>query len=134
MKASPSVLLGLGPSLRAEADVRAPLEQWVRACGYEPRFTAEAEEAESWLCDGRQDFAASFLDAEMGRSAGRVTWRVVRAWVGNSLVLVVRERRTDLWFEALRAGVCTVLSCPPEEATVRAALRAAVEPEFGWDA
>lgn len=129
MEAHPSVLVGLRPELGDDHDLRDSLGNWVRACGYQPRFTARAQEAESWLRDEKEAFAASFLDAEMGQVEGRVTWRVVRPWVGRRLVLVVRERRRDLWFEALRAGVGTILSCPPEEATVRAALRAvAVEP------
>ena len=129
MEAHPSVLVGLRPQLGAEAGLRESMDDWVRACGFEPRFTTRAQEAESWLRDEQEAFAASFLDAEMGVGEGRVTWRVVRPLIGRRLVLVVRERRRDLWFEALRAGVGTVLSCPPEEAMVRAALRAvAVEP------
>lgn len=129
MEAHPSVLVGLCPDLGEEHDLQQSLGGWVQACGFQPRFTARADEAESWLRDEREAFAASFLDAEMGLGEGRVTWRVVRSWVGRRLVLVVRERRRDLWFEALRAGVRTVLTCPPEEATVRAALHAvAVEP------
>lgn len=126
MGAPCSVLVGLRPGVGIDAGVQDAMDEWVRACGYEPRFTAEAEEAESWLREERDGFAASFLDADMARPQGEVTWRVVRPWVGRRLVLVMREQRRDLWFEALRAGVGTVLSWPPNDATVRAALRAVV--------
>lgn len=104
--------------------MRGSLEGWVERCGYRPRCTADAREALDWLGEERDTFAASFLDAEMGRDEGELTWRIVRPRVRRRIVLVVRERRRDLWFEALRAGVATVLPFPPEEPMVRAALEA----------
>ena len=110
--------------------MRDRLERWVRGCGYETRFTDDAEEAIAW--SHQETFAASFLDSEMGAREGRPVWRVVRPLVGRRLVLMARGCDKDLWFEALRSGVATVLPLPPEEPMVRAALTA-VTRGTRWD-
>lgn len=108
------------------------MEGWVRRCGYRTRFTDDAHEAISWL--GREDFAATFVDSDMGRAEGEALWRRIRPiapgpYGSCRVVLMARESGRNLWFEALRSGVATVLPFPPHEAMVQAALRAATR---GW--
>ena len=117
MTLHPSVLLSLGDQV-----LRDTLDDWVRGCGYRTRLSADAEETMSWL---REDtFSASFLDSEMEAPAGEAVWRLVRPGPTRRVVLMARERNPDLWFEALRYGVATVLPLPPAEEMVRAALAA----------
>lgn len=117
MTPHPSVLLSL-----RDAALRDELDGWVRGYGYQTCLTADAEETMSWL--SRERFSASFLESEMERSEGEAVWRLVRPDMARRVVLMSRDRNRDLWFEALRHGVATVLPLPPVEAMVRAALTA----------
>lgn len=123
MTADPAVLI----ALRA-GDVRDRLVLWVRGHGFDTDVTEDGGEAVARV-RGRR-FAASFLDSGMATADGGTVWRVVHQIVGRRLVLMARERRNDLWFEALGAGVGTVLPLPPEEAMVRAALEAVAGPDL----
>jgi CheY-like chemotaxis protein len=117
MTSQPEVLIGLRPSVQRER-----LVGWVRGQGYETDVANDGREIVARASARR--FAASFLDASLETPEGGTVWRVVLRIVGRRLVLMAHERTNDLWFEALRAGVGTVLLLPPEEATVHAALRA----------
>ena len=133
MTPHPAVLLGLRVSGSEDRSLRAQMEGWVRRCGYRPRFTDDAHEAISWL--DQEDFAATVVDSDMGRAEGEALWRrippVTRGPQRGScrVVLMARDQGRNLWFEALRSGVVTVLPYPPAEAMVQAALRAATR---GW--
>ena len=59
----------------------------------------------------------------MGRAEVDVVWRRIRPIAQRRVVLMARESGRNLWFEALRTGVATVLPFPPREAMVQAALR-----------
>lgn len=120
MTPSPSVLIGLSVS----DDVGERVAGWVRHLGYEPTVTLGGCETLAWVQE--RAFAASLLDAGLVAEAGEPLWRRVRPIAGRRLVLMVREPRRDLWFEALGTGVGAVLPMPPEESMVRAALDAAV--------
>jgi hypothetical protein len=124
MTPHPAVLIGL-----REREFRDRLEGWVRRLGYDARTTADGSETLAWVREG--SFVASFLDSGLGAPEGETVWRVVRPIVGRRLVLMAWERSNDLWFEALRSGVGTVLPLPPEEPMVRAALAAVARP-FAW--
>ena len=123
MTPHPSVLVGFRDSSARSLEFRDRLGGWVRGCGYEPRFTEDAEEALEWL--RRDAFAVSFLDSEFERARGEPVWRGVQPGVARRVVLMARESRRELMFEALRLGVATVLPLPPVEAMVRAALAVA---------
>jgi DNA-binding response OmpR family regulator len=113
----PAVLIG------TEAlDLGQRIACWVRALGYQVWVTQDGVEAVRTLHHG--PFAASFLDDQLGGTGGESIWRVVRPILGRRLILMARERSNELWFEALRSGVGTVLPLPPEEPMVRAALAA----------
>ena len=142
MTPNPAVLLGLRASGLEDRSLRVRMEGWVRRCGYRTRFTDDAHEAISWL--GQEDFAATFVDSDMGRAEGEALWRRIRPIASGSygsgsggsgpygscrVVLMARESGRNLWFEALRSGVATVLPFPPREAMVQAALQAATR---GW--
>jgi DNA-binding NtrC family response regulator len=122
MTPNPAVLLSLRAQDRGERVLRDHLEDWVQRCGFPTRFTEDAEEAVSWMGEG--PFVASFVDSELQRPGGAAVWRLVRPTAVRRVVLMARERGRDLWFEALRSGVATVLPLPPQEAMVRAALEA----------
>lgn len=122
MTPHPAVLLGLRARERRQSDLRAQLEGWVQRLGYETRFTADADEAISWM--GDEAIAASFFEHDWARAEGQVVWRTLRPTTARRVVLMAPERRRDLWFEALRSGVATVLPLPPRESMVRAALLA----------
>jgi DNA-binding NtrC family response regulator len=119
MTPHPAVLLGLRPR---ERELRAQLEGWVQRLGYQTRFTADADEAIAWM--GDEAIRASFLDCDMERAEGQAIWRTLRPTAARRVVLMAPERRRDLWFEALRSGMATVLPLPPREPMVRAALLA----------
>jgi len=119
----PAVLLGLRVREPAERALGERLAGWVEGLGYEPRPTTDPDQALAWLRTG--EFAASFLDCEMEVAGGPALWRTLRPSRGRRLVLLARERRSELWFEALRAGVAAVLPWPAGEVEVRAALAAA---------
>ena len=127
MTPHPSVLLGLRSADPEDRGLRDRLEHWVGRCGYRTRFTADAHEAISWL--GQEDFAATLVDSDLGRAEGEVLWRKIRPTAQRRVVLMARGGGRNLWFEALRTGVATVLPFPPREAMVQAALRAATQ---GW--
>ena len=125
MTPNPAVLVGL----RAADELEGDLEGWVRGLGFETRLTTSAREVRSWL--GQADeaapsYAATFVDSDLGLAEGEAVWRTLRPAVARRTVLLTRDRRRDLWFEALRAGMATVLTLPLHETTVRAALEAVV--------
>ena len=119
MTPNPAVLV---VGLRTDAESGDALEGWVRGLGFETRFTTHPREARSWL--GQEDYAASFVDSDLGLGEGEAVWRTLRPAVARRTVLLARDRRRDLWFEALRTGVATVLPLPLHESMVRAALKA----------
>ncbi len=130
MTPSSTVLVSLRSRPREGAGLRDELDGMIRRCGYRPHFTRGGRET---LDSVRRDsFVASFLDSGYwGQGSddtelvdGEAVWRVVRRIVGRRLVLMTRAPRNDFWFDALRAGVGTVLPLPPQEPTVRAALQA----------
>jgi DNA-binding NtrC family response regulator len=132
MTPNPAVLLGLRDSGSEDRTLRVQLEDWVRRCGYRTRFTDDAHEAISWLA--QEDFAATVVDSDVGRAEGEALWRRIRPSVRGPqgscrVVLMAREAGRNLWFEALRSGIVTVLPFPPKEAMVQAALLAATR---GW--
>lgn len=120
----PAVLVAVGPDVQADLRVRDDLEGWVRGSGFRPRFAADADQAIAWLRDEREAFAASLLDSGLGVD-GEPTWQRVGPWVGRRLVLLLREERRTLWFEALRSGVGAVVPHPWAPATLAAALAVA---------
>jgi len=122
MVLSRSVFIGT-PSL----EVGAEIAEWVRGWGYEVDLVSDGARAVAALHRGR--FAASFLDHQLGAAQGQTIWRVVRPIVGRRLILMARERSNELWFEALRSGVGTVLPLPPARLLVQAALAAVSAPE-----
>jgi DNA-binding response OmpR family regulator len=122
MTPNPSVFVGL-----PAGDARDRLVGWIRDQGYETDGASDGGETVARV--RVRTFAASFLDSGMEALEGGTVWRVVHRIVGRRLVLMARERRNELWFEALRAGVATVLPLPPEEVTVRAALAAVIGTE-----
>jgi CheY-like chemotaxis protein len=121
MMPSPSVLVGL-----PAGEGRDRLVGWIRGEGHETVVADDGPDTVRWL--RRHVFAAFFLDSEMDAVRGVPVWRTVRPIVGRRMVLMAREWRSDLWFEALRAGVGTVLPLPAQEPTVRAALDAVLPP------
>ena len=132
MTPHPAVLLSLRASDSGDRDLRDRMEGWVRRCGFRTRFTADAHEAVSWL--EQEAFAATFVDSDLGLAEGEAVWRIIRPLAEQRVVLMARDRRRALWFEALRKGVATVLPMPPREAMVQAALAAATRrwSEGGW--
>ena len=123
MTLHPSVLIGLSARDVCRERLGERVAEWVRHLGYEPAVTNDGAETLAWVQE--RVFAATLLDCRLAADTGERVWRRVRPIAGRRLVLMAREPRTDLWFEALRAGVGAVLPLPPREATVRAALRAA---------
>lgn len=117
----PAVLIGT-----EVPDLSERIARWVRALGYEVWVSRDGVEAVRTLHHG--PFAASFLDEQFGGAGGESIWRMVRPILGRRLILMARERSNELWFEALRSGVGTVLPLPPEEPMVRAALAAVAAP------
>lgn len=103
-------------------DVGLEIAGWVRSLGYEVEVGLDGACAVQALHRGA--FAASFLDHQLGAAEGQTIWRVVRPIVGRRLILMARERNNELWFEALRSGVGSVLPLPPARPMVEAALAA----------
>ncbi|MDA1195499.1 MAG: hypothetical protein O2894_09990 [Planctomycetota bacterium] len=126
MTLHPAVLVGLRPEpgLAPVRELGADLDGWVRRLGFSTRISTDAREVRSWL--GKEQFAVSFVDSDLGLDDGEPVWRTLRPQTARRTVLLVRERRRDLWFEALRTGVATVLTLPLHESVVRAAFRAVV--------
>ncbi len=123
MTPAPSVLIGLAPT---QTDLRSRLVGWVREMGYEPSVAADGPQAVAWA--HQRVFAASLLACGVEAAAGVEVWRSVHPVLGRRLVLMVRDPRRDLWFEALEEGVGAVLPIPPEQPMVREALRVATAP------
>lgn len=107
-------------------EVSSEIAGWVRSWGYEVEVASDGAQAVAALHRGR--FAASFLDHQLGAVEGQTIWRMVRPIVGRRLILMARERSNELWFEALRSGVGTVLPLPPARQMVQAALAAVTAP------
>ena len=122
MTLHPSVLIGLSARDAGREVLGERVAAWVRRLGYEPTLSEDGAETLRWVRECA--FAATLLDSRLAADTGERIWRTVRPIAGRRLVLMAREPRTDLWFEALRAGVGAVLAVPPSEAAVRAALRA----------
>ena len=112
------VLIGLRPT-----GFRDEMAGWVRDHGYEPRVTEACREAVDWARNAPD--SVSFMDSELGRLDGEEVWRVVRRFLGSRLVLMAGHRTKELWFEALNAGVGSVLPLPTERHVVLEALRQA---------
>ena len=121
----PSVLIGLRARDARREALGERVADWVRDLGYEPAVCEDGAETLTWVREHVHAFAATLLDSRLAADTGERVWRRVRPIAGRRLVLMAAEPRTDLWFEALRAGVGAVLPLPPREATVRAALEAA---------
>ena len=130
MTPRPAVLVAVGPDVQADRRVRGDLEDWVWESGFRPRFAADADEVVTWLRDERDAFAASLLDAQLG-AQGSPTWQQVGPWVGRRLVLLLREQRRTVWFEALRSGAVAVVPPPWNGAVLAAALQVATRGEAG---
>lgn len=124
MTPHPSVLLGL-----RDSDLGDRLGGWVRDRGFRTCFTDDAREAIDRLRN--ESFTASFLDSEMGCPEGQAVWRLLQPVLARRVVLMARDRRRELLFEALGFGVATVLPLPPVEAMVSAALSAVSGPPSG---
>lgn len=124
MTLQPAVLISLRDEVPFGGDLERRLVDWVRELGYEPQVANGGPEAVAWV--RRRPYAASFCDCETEAATGVEAWRSIHAVLGRRLVLMVREPRRDLWFEALREGVGALLPLPPREPMVRAALSAAI--------
>ena len=96
------------------------MESWVRGLGYVTCVTGEGREAVAWAA-GRPR-SISFVDRDLERVDGEEVWRVVRRVVGHRLVLMAERRTKELWFEALAAGIGSLLPLPTEREVVVAAL------------
>jgi DNA-binding NtrC family response regulator len=97
------------------------MQGWLSDAGYATRVTDVAREAVEWA---RGDTTVAFVATDLGALDGEQVWRVVRrTGVGHRLVLMAERRTKDLWFEALAAGVGSLLPLPTERDVVLAALR-----------
>jgi DNA-binding response OmpR family regulator len=123
MTPSPSILVGLSDREARGLSLGKRLAGWVEDLGYEAALTTDAGQTLAWL--EQRAFAASLLDFRLVADTGEQVWRRVRPVLGRRLVLMVREPRNDIWFDALRSGVGAVLPLPVREPAVRAALLAA---------
>ncbi len=121
MTPNASVLLGLRARTAPDRDLRQRLERWVKCHGFRPRFTPDAGEALRWLEE--EPFAASLFDSDMERQDGQMVWQLVEPVVARRSVLLARDRRSTIWFGALRTGMGTVLPFPPDAGTFEEALR-----------
>ena len=107
----PAVLVAVGPDVQSDRQVRGDLEDWVWGVGFRPRFAVDADQAVTWLREAADAFAASLLDIRLG-AQGAPTWQQVGPWVGRRLILLLREQRRTVWFEALRSGAGAVVPHP----------------------
>jgi DNA-binding NtrC family response regulator len=128
MMPNPSVLIGLRGNAPQDLDVRDRLTGWVRHLGYEPAVADDGPTALAWAQE--RPFVASLLDCGVEAERGIQVWRSVHPVLGRRLVLMVREARRDVWFEALCRGVGAVLPLPARERMVKAALHAATGDEI----
>lgn len=117
-----SVLIGTNVADAGDEELGDRLAGWVRDLGYEPTVSIDGGQTLAWVEE--RVFAVSLVDCRLVAETGEQVWRRVRPIMGRRLVLMAREPRNDLWFEALRAGVGALLPMPPREVTVRAALLA----------
>lgn len=121
MLPTPSVVIGTQVS-----DLGALLAGWVRECGFEVRVAGDGREVVTVAM--QVPLAALFLDSQLSGGDEGPVWRTLRPVLGRRLVLMARDRSNELWFEALRTGVGTVLPLPPARPMVRAALAAVGSP------
>jgi DNA-binding response OmpR family regulator len=99
------------------------MQGWLSDAGYATRVTEVARVAVEWA---RAEADVAFVETDLGSLDGEQAWRVVRRTCGGHRLVLMAERRTkDLWFEALAAGVGSLLPLPTEREVVLAALRAA---------
>lgn len=117
MLPAPQVLVGT-----QVVDLGVRIASWVEGLGYEVQVRSDGVAVVEALRRG--SFAASFLDDQLGGAGGESIWRMVRQVLGRRLILMARDVRNELWFEALRSGVGSVLPLPPAPSMVRAAIRA----------
>jgi DNA-binding NtrC family response regulator len=102
------------------------MERWLSDAGYATRVTDVARVAVEWA---RVGASVSFVETDLGSLDGEQVWRVVRRTCGGHRLVLMAERRTkDLWFEALAAGVGSLLPLPTEREVVLTALRSAGPP------
>jgi DNA-binding NtrC family response regulator len=112
-------LIGLRPS-----GFRSEMEGWLTDAGYATRVTDVAQVAVEWAQG--VSTAVWFVETDLGPVGGEQVWRVVRRTCGgHRLVLMAARRTKDLWFEALEAGVGSLLPLPTGRDAVLAALRSA---------
>jgi len=118
------VLIGLDDATAAGAAVRSRLERAVRSYGLESRFCRDGREALALAQE--TPLAVTLVDAEWALDEGELVWRVAVRHLRQRLVLMTREARRDMWFEALQQGAAAVLPLPPAVGSVRLALDAAL--------
>jgi len=123
MMPNPSVLISLRSATASDRDLGERLVGWVRRLGFDPAVASDGRQVVDRV--RRRPFAATLVEYGVVGEGGVDAWRVIHPLLGRRLVLMTREMRRDLWFEALREGVGAVLPLPPREAMVRAALCAA---------
>lgn len=102
-------------------DLGFRIATWVEGLGYEVQVSSDGVAVVEALRRG--SYAASFLDDQLGGAGGESIWRMVRPVLGRRLILMARALSNELWFEALRSGVGSVLPLPPEPSMVRAAMQ-----------
>jgi hypothetical protein len=99
------------------------MERWLAEAGWAPRATDVARVFVEWA---RDVASVSFVATDLGALDGEQAWRVVRRTCGGRRLVLMAENRTkDLWFEALAAGVGSLLPLPAERDVVMTALRSA---------
>ena len=102
---------------------RGEMERWLSDAGYTTRVTDVARVAVEWARGGANVW---FVETDLGPVDGEQVWRVVRRTCGGQrLVLMAPNRTKELWFEALEAGVGSLLPLPTGRESVLAALRSA---------
>ncbi len=128
MTPNPAVLISLRQELRLGDELERRLVDQVHHLGFSPEVAPDGCVAVTWVRE--RPFAASLFDWRTEGGGGTAAWRAIHRVLGRRLVLMAREPRRDLWFEALSEGVGAVLPLPPREPMVRAALSAATGK--GW--
>jgi DNA-binding response OmpR family regulator len=125
-----TVLIGLNDRPDRSVELRERFADWVERLGYEPAVATDGRTAVAWVEE--RPLAASLVDSDLLGDMGEEVWRRVRPILGRRLVLMAREPRSDIIFEALRSGVGALLPLPARECMVRAAIQAATRVESNW--
>ena len=118
-----AVLIGLSDRDARGPALRERLAGWVEQLGYEPAVVQDGRISISRVLERR--CAATLLESGLVAESGEKVWRRVRPILGRRLVLMAREPRSDMFFEALQTGVGALLRLPARESMVRAAICAA---------